>query len=367
MARIVFDAGAEACLAQHFDIEAGALLQTRCFEQLTINFQFCQPFFQLGFDQLDGVVQALLCRNPVLGRVDIQALPLPQHFARKRIDLSHALDLVAKEFDTYSHILVGREYLQHIPAHAETPANEVSIIALILDFRQVAQNLLPPSLFSHLQGQYDLPIFFRAAQAKDAGNRGDNQHIAPLKQTACRGEAQLLDLFVEHALFFDVGVGTRDVGLWLVVVVVGDKILDGVVWKELFILTVELRCQGFVRRKHQCRLLYLLYNFRYRICLAAAGYPQQRLIPVVIPYALNQFCNCFRLIARRLKRRFYLEFWHNLSSSISYYVDYRIFFPIASSLYHVYSLITSRNLNFLGSGGKATCLGAPLLDSLCSC
>ncbi len=84
------------------------------------------------------MVQALLCRNPVLRRVDIQALPLPQHLAREGVDLGHALDLITKELDAYRQVLVSREYLQHIAAHTETPANEVGIIALILDICQVA-------------------------------------------------------------------------------------------------------------------------------------------------------------------------------------------------------------------------------------
>ena len=73
----------------------------------------------------------------MLGGVDIQPLSLPQHFARKRIDLGHTLDFVTEKFDAHRYILVGREYLQHIAAHAEAPTYEVCVVALILNLGQM--------------------------------------------------------------------------------------------------------------------------------------------------------------------------------------------------------------------------------------
>jgi len=44
--------------------------------------------------------------------------------------------------------------------------------------------------------------------------------------------AHPVDLLVDRAVFFYVGVGARDVGLGLVVVVVADEILDRIVGEE---------------------------------------------------------------------------------------------------------------------------------------
>ena len=111
---------------------------------------------------------------------------------------------------------------------------------------------------AHLERQHDLAVFLRRAEAVDAGDRGDDQHVAPLEEAARRREAQLLDLLVELAVLLDVGVGARDVGFRLVVVVVADEVLDGVVREELFELGVELRGERLVRREHERRLLHLL-------------------------------------------------------------------------------------------------------------
>jgi hypothetical protein len=60
------------------------------------------------------------------------------------------------------------------------------------------------------------------------------------------------------AVLLDVGVGARDVGLRLVVVVVGDEVLDRVVGQKLAHLGVELRGQRLVVGDDQRRLLHLL-------------------------------------------------------------------------------------------------------------
>ena len=58
---------------------------------------------------------------------------------------------------------------------------------------------------------------------------------------------QPLDLVVDRGVLLDVGVGLRDVGLGLVVVVVGDEVLDGVVRQQLAELVGELGGQRLVR------------------------------------------------------------------------------------------------------------------------
>ena len=54
-----------------------------------------------------------------------------------------------------------------------------------------------------------------------------------VEQRAGGGVAQLVDLLVDVRVLGDVGVGARDVRLGLVVVVVGDEVLDGVLGEEL--------------------------------------------------------------------------------------------------------------------------------------
>ena len=75
-------------------------------------------------------------------------------------------------------------------------------------------------------------IGVRVAETVDAGDAGDDDHVAPLKQRARRGHPQAVDLFVDRRFFFDVGVRGRNVGFRLVIVVIGNEILDRVFGKE---------------------------------------------------------------------------------------------------------------------------------------
>ena len=63
--------------------------------------------------------------------------------------------------------------------------------------------------------------------------------------------AQTVDLVVDRRVFFNIKVPGRKVGLRLVVVVVADKILDGVVGEKRHEFGAELSGQGLVVRDDQ--------------------------------------------------------------------------------------------------------------------
>ena len=62
---------------------------------------------------------------------------------------------------------------------------------------------------------------------------------------------QPVDVVVARAVLLDVEVGLRDVRLGLVVVVVGDEVLDRVVREELAELVAELRGERLVVGDHE--------------------------------------------------------------------------------------------------------------------
>ena len=41
--------------------------------------------------------------------------------------------------------------------------------------------------------------------------------------------AQALDVLINGGVFFDIGIGLRDIGFWLVVVVIGDEVFHRVI------------------------------------------------------------------------------------------------------------------------------------------
>src|SRR5262249_40126095 len=77
-------------------------------------------------------------------------------------------------------------------------------------------------------------------------------HIPALKEATRSGEAQFLNLLVDLALLLDIGIGARDVGLGLIVVVVADEVLNGVAGEKLLVLGVELGGKRLVGSQHKC-------------------------------------------------------------------------------------------------------------------
>jgi hypothetical protein len=90
--------------------------------------------------------------------------------------------------------------------------------------------------------------------------------------------AHPVDLLVDRGFLLDERVGARDVGLGLVIVVVGDEVLDRIVGEEGLELPVELRGERLVGRQDQGRALRLLDDLGHREGLARAGDAEQHLV-----------------------------------------------------------------------------------------
>ena len=145
------------------------------------------------------------------------------------------------------------------------------------------------------------------ADAVDAGDRGDDDDVVALQHRARRGVAHAVDLLVDRRFLLDIGVGARDVGLRLVIVVVGDEVLDRVVGEEALELAVELRRQRLVGGEDQRRALRRLDHLGHGEGLARAGDAEQHLVALVSDDSLDQFVDRVRLVALGLEFRGDLE------------------------------------------------------------
>ncbi len=76
-------------------------------------------------------------------------------------------------------------------------------------------------------------IRFRRAEAVDAANAGDDDHVAPLDQRTRSPQSRSVSISsLIDASFSMYDVARRNVGFGLVVVVVADEVLDRVVREE---------------------------------------------------------------------------------------------------------------------------------------
>ena len=60
--------------------------------------------------------------------------------------------------------------------------------------------------------------------------------------------AQFIDFIIDGGIFFDIGIGCRDIGFGLIIIVIGDEIFHGVFREKFFKFGAKLRRQSFVVR-----------------------------------------------------------------------------------------------------------------------
>jgi len=144
-------------------------------------------------------------------------------------------------------------------------------------------------------------VILLAADTVDAGDAGDDDDVTAREERLGRGMAEPVDLLVYVRVLLDVSVRRGDVRLRLVVVVIGDEILDAVFGKELPELGAELGCERLVVADDERRALDALDHVGDGERLAGAGHAEQRLEAVAALNAAHERVDRLGLVARGLE------------------------------------------------------------------
>ena len=122
--------------------------------------------------------------------------------------------------------------------------------------------------------------------------------------------AQAFDLVVDGAVLLDKGVRVGDVGLGLVVVVVGDEILHRVFREKFLELAAKLGGQSLVVSKDKGGPVQPGNDVCHGKGLARAGYAQKHLLVYSVFNGADQALNGLRLVACGPVIRNKFEFIH---------------------------------------------------------
>ena len=301
--RVVLDARAGPDLAHHLDVVGRAHPQPLGLEQLALLLEGRDLLLELGLDAGDGALHPGRAGDVVGGREDVELVVVGDHLAGDRVQRHQPLDLVAEELHPHGVLLVDREDLEGVAADPEGAAGEGEVVAGVLDLDEPAQHVVAVHLVADLEPQHPVDVLLRGAEAVDAGDRRDHDHVAPGEQRVGRRVPQPLDLLVDRGVLLDVGVRLRDVGLGLVVVVVGDEVLDRVVGEQLAQLVGELGGERLVGLHHQDRPLHLLGHPGHRGRLAGAGGAEEHDVLLAALDPLGDLRDRGRLVARRAGSR----------------------------------------------------------------
>ena len=129
--------------------------------------------------------------------------------------------------------------------------------------------------------------------------------------------AQPVDFLVDAGVLLNEGVRVGDICLRLIIVVVGDEILDSIVREKLLELRAELGGQRLVVGQNQRRTLHPLNDLGHGEGLAAAGDPLQGLLVQPQLDAVGDGVDGLRLIAGWLERADNFKFRHDRNTSLS--------------------------------------------------
>ena len=133
VARIVFDALAEAQLDQHLQVEARALLDALRFDQLGGFLELVDALAQLYLDRLDRAQRGCARRYVVAGGIHREARHGVLHAPGKRVEYFDFFYFGVVQGN--SHRVLGmfrREHIDHLAPYPECAAAEVELVAVVL-------------------------------------------------------------------------------------------------------------------------------------------------------------------------------------------------------------------------------------------
>ncbi len=244
-------------------------------------------------------------------RIDGYLCERLQNLSPQRIDLGDRFNLIAEKFDPDRTILfVRREDLNHIAPNPEGAPVKIDIVPFILNLHQFRKDFLSRYRHPLFQKEEHPVIRLRRPQAIDAGDAGDNDHIISLEEGPRGRVPHLIDLFIDLRILFNIGVGRRDVGFRLIIVVIADEKLNRILRKEFFELAVKLSGQSLVVGDDQRGFLNPLDHIGHGEGLTGAGHAEKSLMGDALENSLAQLFNGLRLISLGLELGDKLELAH---------------------------------------------------------
>ena len=224
--------------------------------------------------------------------------------APSRIDDPDRFDFVVVEHHAVAlaaEFAEGGHDVHRVAVDAERRGQQVAFGAGVERFDQFVEELLVADDVADLERDGRRMEVFGVAAAVEARNGRDDDHVPAARKERRAGlQTHLFDLVVDRQVFFDEGIRGRQVGLRLVVVVVGDEIFDRVFGKEILELSVELRREGLVMAQYESRFVDLGDDVGGREGLARTRHAQQRVVFRSAADRIDELRDRFGLVARGL-------------------------------------------------------------------
>ena len=150
---------------------------------------------------------------------------------RDRIADLDALDTVEVKDDAKGVVTTWHPDVDHFAPHPAFASLQIGGRSAILELDEFTQQVAGLDRLADVAAQMVLKEGLGRVETVNARDRRHHDAIGPGHQRSHSGKTFLLDALVDAQLLVDVQVALGEVGLGLIVVVVGDEILHGVVGK----------------------------------------------------------------------------------------------------------------------------------------
>ena len=308
IARVVLDTRAVAKLLDHLQVVLDTLFDSLCLDHATLALVEGDALAQIELDLSHGRIDTLFGCNEQICREYRDAVEHFESLSAGGVDALNLLDLVVEEHHTNSRFAKGLHNVYHVAIDTERSGRQYALGAGVECLDESIHKYLTANHFARADMHRCGVKVGRITNAIEARHARYHDHIAsPAEQCRRGAQSQLLDLLVDREILLDIGVRRGQIGLGLIVVVVGNEVLDGIVRKEVLELAIELSCKRFVVAQHECRTVELGNDVGDRKGLARSRNTQQRVVGRMRADRAHQFGNCFGLVARWLIVRYEFE------------------------------------------------------------
>ena len=223
------------------------------------------------------------------------------NLACQRVNTADTVNLVTEELDADCAVtLGGRKNLNCVATDTEFVTDKVDVISLVADRNQAANKLLTAHFLTDTDRDQKALILHGVTERINTGNRGNDNNVTALKQSAGGTMAEHIDLLVYHSVLFNINVLAGDIGLRLVVIVVGNEVFHRILGEKCTQLCAELGGEGLVVSKNQGGSIQVGNNVCHSKGFTRTGNTEKCLRPLACENALCQSLDRLWLIARRL-------------------------------------------------------------------
>ena len=193
--------------------------------------------------------------------------------------------------------------------NTEGPALEIRFRAGIKGLYELVEEGGETASFSLPHRNGLLPPVVRVADAVEAGHGRDHYDVpASAHQGSGGTQTQFFYLVIDTQVLFYIGVGGGDVGLRLIIIIVGNEIFHRIVREERLEFAVKLCRQRLVVAQDESGTLQVLNYIRHGEGLSGTGNAQQRHVVNPVLQGFSELADRLRLVSRRLILRIEMEF-----------------------------------------------------------